>query len=95
MNKKTFLAKKNVSGILWVFKSKLQIIHVAIYIALFLFSYVWCHVSLSVSTIFSLYFYFYLLFHSLLATRHILQLTMFDSISLQPARNITEIRNTS
>ena len=34
-------------------------------------------------------------FSSLLAMRHILQFTMFDSISLQPARNNTEIGNTS
>ena len=31
------------------------------------------------------------LFLTLLATRHILLFTMFDSISLQPARNFTEI----
>ena len=37
-------------------------------------------------------FYFHLLFLTLLATTHILQFTMFDSISLQPARNITEIK---
>ena len=42
-----------------------------------------------------LFFYFHLHFPSLLATRHILQFTMFDSISFQPARNITEIRNGS
>ena len=36
--------------------------------------------------------YFHLLFLTLLATRHILQFTIFDSISLQPARNITEIK---
>ena len=35
--------------------------------------------------------YFHL-FLAPLATRHILQFTMFDSISLQPARNITEIK---
>ena len=43
-------------------------------------------------------FCFHLLFHSLLATRHILQFTMIDSTSLQPlepARNISEMRNTS
>ena len=34
--------------------------------------------------------YFHPLFLTLLATRHILQFTIFDSISLQPARNITE-----
>ena len=37
-------------------------------------------------------FYFHLLFLIFLATRHILQFTIFDSISLQPARIITEIR---
>ena len=40
------------------------------------------------------FFFFHLLSHSLFATRHILQVTVFDSISLQPARNISEIRNT-
>ena len=35
--------------------------------------------------------YFHPLFLTLLATRHILQFTIFDSISLQPARIITEI----
>ena len=39
-------------------------------------------------------FYSHLLFLTLLATRHILLFTMFDSISLQSARNITEIRKT-
>ena len=33
------------------------------------------------------------LFPTLLATRHILQFTMYDSISLQLARDITEIKN--
>ena len=33
-------------------------------------------------------FYFHLLFHYLLATTNILQFTIFDSISLQPALNI-------
>ena len=37
-------------------------------------------------------FFFSPSFHPLLATRHILQFTMFDSILLQPARNITEIK---
>ena len=36
--------------------------------------------------------YFHLLFLALLATRHILEFTMFDSISLQPARNVAEIK---
>ena len=43
-------------------------------------------------------FCFHLLFHSLLAKRQILQFTMINSTSLQPlqpARNISEIRNTS
>ena len=40
-------------------------------------------------------FYFHLLFLNLLTTKHILQFTMFHIISLQTARNITEIRNTS
>ena len=35
--------------------------------------------------------YFHPLFLTLLTTRHILQFTIFDSTSLQPARNITEI----
>ena len=35
--------------------------------------------------------YFHPLFLTLLATRHILQFTIFDSILLQPARIITEI----
>ena len=40
-------------------------------------------------------FYFHLLFLNLLATKHILQFTMFHITLLQPACNITEIRNTS
>ena len=40
-------------------------------------------------------FYFHLPCHLLLATRHILQVTMFDSTLSQPAHNTTEIRNTS
>ena len=38
--------------------------------------------------------YFHVPFLTLLATRHILLLTIFDSISLQPARNTTELRKT-
>ena len=38
--------------------------------------------------------YFHLLFLTLLATRYILLFTMFDSISLQPARNVTELTKT-
>ena len=40
-------------------------------------------------------FYFHLLFLNLFATKHILQFTMFDIISLQTASTITEIRNIS
>ena len=96
--------KNYISSLFWAFKSKLQIIHAASYVVLFLpdsnncFLYVQCqcHISLSGSTILSFcVFIFHLLFHSLLSTRHILQFTMFDSISLVPARNISEIRNTS
>ena len=36
-------------------------------------------------------FRFSLFFLTLLSTRHILEFTMFDSISSQPARNIAEI----
>ena len=41
-----------------------------------------------------LFSYFHLLFLTLPSTRDILLFTMFDSILLQPARNITEIRKT-
>ena len=84
--------KPYISGIIWAFKSKLQIIHATAYIALFLldsnncvFWYVQWHtsISISISPIFSFFFYFHLLFYTLLATRHILQFTMFHSISLQ------------
>ena len=36
-------------------------------------------------------FDFHFFFLTLLSTRHILEFTMFDSISSQPARNIAEI----
>ena len=90
-----------ISSIFWAFKSNLQIIMWLCTLYCFfltlitVFSYVWCHTSLSVSTIFSFCVFFHLLFHSLLATRRILQFTTFGLISLQPARSITEIRNTS
>ena len=42
-----------------------------------------------------LVFLFSSFFLILLTTRHILQFIMFDTISLQPARNITEIKSTS
>ena len=81
-------------------QNKLQIIHAANYITLFLPGSNNCfficlvpyiHICLYYSLI--LCFYFHLLFHSLFATRHILQFTMFDSISFQPVSNITETKN--
>ena len=99
-----FSVRKNyISGIFWVFKSKLQINHAATYVALFLFLFLSdsnnCFFICLVAYIpFCLYYfavlYFHFLFHSLLAKRHILQFTMFDSISLQPFRNISGIKNT-
>ena len=95
-------AKRNYFGIFWALKSKLQIIHAATSIVLFLpdsnhcfFICVVPYIPMCVYYFLILYFYFHLLFHSLLATRHILQFAMFDSISLQPVHNIKEIRNTS
>ena len=91
--------KNYISGIFWAFKSKLQIIHVAIYVALFLpdsNNYLFiCLVLYIPICLYILRFYFNLLFHSVLTNRLILQFTMFDSISLQPACNNLEIRNTS
>ena len=93
--------KKNyISGIFRAFKSKLQIIPAAIYIALFLpdsnkcfficlVSYIPIHI-IPIHII--LCSYFYHIFLALLATRRILQFTMFDSILLEPARNSTEIK---
>ena len=40
-------------------------------------------------------FYFHLLFLTLVTRKHILQFTMFHTVSLQTSRNITEIKNTS
>ena len=76
------------------FKSKLQIIQAVTYIHCFF---------LTLINVFFIHFYyflilcsyFHLLFLALLTTRHILQFTMFDTISLKPARNVTEIKNTS
>ena len=99
---KNFDKKNYVPGISWAFKSKLQIILAATYMALFLpdtnncyFLYCIVPIPMCLYYFLILYFYFHLLFHSLLAKRHILQFTMFDSISLQSAHNITEMRNTS
>ena len=99
----TLPVKKNyISGKFQVFKNKLQIIHEITYAALFLAGSNNCffiqlvpYIPICFSYFLILCFYFHLLFHSLLATRHILQFTMFDSILLQPGRNILEIRNTS
>ena len=94
--------KNYISGIFWAFRSKLHTIHTATYITLFLpDSNNWFFVcSVSYIPIFVYYFlilcfYFHLPCHLLLATRHILQVTMFDSTLSQPAHNTTEIRNTS
>ena len=91
--------KNYISGIFWAFKSKLQIIHAATYIALFLpdsyncfFKCLVLYVHICLYYFLILCFYFHLLFHALLTTRHILQFTLLDSISLQPVRNITEIK---
>ena len=83
-------------------RSKLQIIHGVTYITLFLPDSNNCFFICSVSYIpiclyyfLILCFYFHFPFHLLLATSHILQVTMFDSTLLQPVHNTTEIRNTS
>ena len=92
--------KKYISGILWVSKSKLQLLLAATYVVLFL--------SDSSNYIFSIYvfliylllyfhvclyhfffgfffcFYFHLLFLTLVVTRHIVQFTMFDLIHCSP-----------
>ena len=68
----------------------------ATYIALFLpdtnncFWYVYYHIF--VSTIFSFCVFIFTFFHTLLTTRHILQFTMFDSISFQLVSTITELK---
>ena len=45
--------------------------------------------------LFSHFVFLFLSFLLILTTRHILQFTMFDIISLQLTRNITEAKNTS
>ena len=94
--------KNDISGIFWAFRSKLQIIHGVTYITLFLPDSNNCFFICSVTYIpiclyyfWILCFYFHFPFHLLLATSHILQVTMFDSTLLQPVHNTTEIRNTS
>ena len=91
--------KRNyVSGILWAFKSKLQIILQDTYIALLLpdsnncFICIVPYIHICFFYFFILCFYFHLLSLVRLSTKHILQFTMFDTISLQPARNITEMK---
>ena len=96
--------KKNYfSVIFWTFKSKLQIIYATAHVAHFLpdsnnpffFIFLAPYVPICPYYFLILCFYFHLLSHPVLATRHILQFTMLASISLQPARNISEIKNTS
>ena len=87
--------KNDISDIFWSFKSKLQIIHAATYVALFLRDSNNCfficlvpYVPICLNYFLILCFCFHLLFHSPLPRIHIQQVTLFDSISLQPARNI-------
>ena len=85
---------------LWSFKCNVQIIHVATYIALFLPDSNKRFLICLVRYIHICFYYFQILcssyFHplflTLFSTRHILQFIMFDLISLQPARNIKEIK---
>ena len=93
--------KNYISDIFWTFKSKLQVIRGATYIHCFfltlinifyIFNTIHSYLSLLFSHFVFLFSFVYLLFLTLLATRHILQFTIFDSISLQPARSITEIK---
>ena len=92
----------DIPGILWAFKSRLQIIFAAPYMLLFLPDANNCFFICIIPCIhvcsyyfLILCFYFRLLFLDLLAKKHILQFTVFRTILLQTARNITEIRNTS
>ena len=94
--------KNYISGIFWALKSKLEIIHAATYVVLFLSDSNNCfficlvpYIPICLYYFVMLCFYFDHLLHSLLAKRHTLQFNMFDLIPLQPARNISEIRNTS
>ena len=80
--------KSFISGIFWTFKSKLQINHVATYIALLLLDSNYCfficlvpYIHICLHYFLILCFYFHHLLHTLLASRHILQFTMPDSIS--------------
>ena len=79
----------------WVFKSKIQIIHSAIYIVLpfadfsgsvtvfyvFIITFLYLYLALFHFFVFSSLFFFL----PLIATGHILQIRTFDSISLTPA----------
>ena len=93
---KKIIKKNYISNIFWTFKGKLQIVHAATYIALllpdsnnyfFICLVPYIHICLYYFLI--LCFYFHLLFLTLLATRHILQFTMFCLISC----NIRELKN--
>ena len=84
-----------ISGIFWAFKITLQIIHAPSYIALFLpdsnnslFICLVPYIHICLYYCLVLCCYCNLLFHALLATRHIVQFTMFYSISLQSAHKI-------
>ena len=74
--------KKWISAIFWAFRNKLHIIHATTYIALFLLDSNNCFlytVYPYLSLLFSHFviFFFHFLFLTLLATRNILQFTMF------------------
>ena len=88
-----------MSTIFWVFKSKLQAVHAVTYITLFLLGPNNCfficllpYIPICFYYFHILCFYSHLLFTTLLATRIIIQFTILDSISLQPAHNITKIK---
>ena len=87
------IKKNKNSEQFWTFKSKLRIIHAATYIHCFFLTLINVFLLVPYIHICLYYFlilcsYFHLLFLTLLAARHILQFTMLDSISLQPAREI-------
>ena len=100
--------KKYIPGIFWTSKSKLQIILAVTDIAPFLhdsnnFFIRIKNVSISLSDmypyLFLLFSHFVFLFSPSLSytseMKHVLQFTVIHTISLQTARNITEIKNTS
>ena len=97
-NSVRILIKTCISGIFWGYKSKLQIIHATTYITLFLLdSNDYFFICLVPYPHLSLHLSFVFLFSPsfLFSSRHETHSTMFDPVSLQPARNIMKIRNTS